>query len=92
MKRRSKSCEDLWEEPSRHREQQVQNPEVRTNLTYLRNGSKAYASEVLGQWWMMRGEVTAATSCGTLWSVVKSYNFNLSVVKRHWRVLSRGVA
>lgn len=56
MKRRSKSCEDLWEEPSRHREQQVQNPEVRTNWTYLRNGSKAYASEVLGQWWRMRGK------------------------------------
>lgn len=71
MKRRSKSCEDLWEEPSRHREQQVQNPEVRTNLTYLRNGSKAYASAVLGQWWMMRGDMTVATSCGSLWSVVK---------------------
>lgn len=33
--------------------------------------------------------MTVARSRGTLWSVIRSVDFNLSVVKKHWTVLSR---
>lgn len=35
--------------------------------------------------------VTVARSCETMWSMVRSLDFNLRVVKRHWRVLNMGV-
>lgn len=35
--------------------------------------------------------VTVARSHETMWSMMRSLDFNLRVVKRHWRVLSKGV-